>query len=144
MLHIQQEILGCQTGGGTEPLAGDTIHREQHLAHVGGGDFGFTANGVLAGSVGPGSPRVVGHGCLAPAAPLLKAEMSYFCASLLKSLRACTLQSSGFLKQYQGKGMHVLDYARGKPEVVRTFTQLSTGEKEKKTLQRCLQERGLA
>lgn len=30
MLHI----LGCQTGGGTEPLAGDTIHREQHLAQV--------------------------------------------------------------------------------------------------------------
>lgn len=148
MVQLTPEALGCAPH--TEKLLRQRIHvaypaseileavrlvgeqslllviqftREQHLAHVGGGDFGFTANGVLAGSVGPGSPHVLGHGCLAaPAAPLgndcSRQRCQSFCASCLKSLRVCTLQSCGFLKQYQGKGMHILDCARGKPEVV--------------------------
>lgn len=97
--------------------------REQHLAHVGGRDFSFTANGVLVGSVRPGSPCVLGHGCLAALAARLGNDCSRqkcqsSCASCLKSLQVCTLQSCGFLKQYQGKGMHTQDYAQGKPEVV--------------------------
>lgn len=106
--------------------------REQHLARVGGD---FTANGVVAGSVGPGSPRVLGQGCpAAPAAPLgndcSRQRCQSFCASCLKSLRVCTLQSCGLLKQDQGKGMHVLDYAQGKPEVV-SHSQISLPRRER-------------
>lgn len=101
--------------------------REQHLARVGGGDFSFTANGVAAGSVGPGCPA-------APAAPLgndcSRQRCQSFCASRLKSLRVCTLQSCGLLKQDQGKGMHVLDYAQGKPEVV-SHSQISLPRRER-------------
>lgn len=49
---------------------------------------------------------------------------------------------SWFLKQYQGKGMHILDYTR-KPEVV-SHSQISPKRKELKTLRRRLQERRFA
>lgn len=81
--------------------------REQHLAHIDGGELSFTADEVLTSSVGlGGSPRVLVHGRLAaPAAPLgndcSRRRYWSFYASCLKFLSAHALQSCGFLTQYR-------------------------------------------
>lgn len=118
MSHILSEILeAVRLIGEQSLLLVIQFTKEQHLAHMAGRVFGFTANGALAGSVGPGSPHVLGHKCLASlAAPLgndcSRQRCQISCASCLKSLWVCTLQSCEFLKQYQGKGMHTRGKAR--------------------------------